>query len=102
MMQDGLQIAGPFGGGDGCSPHTRIHTPTLTSVTGQWAELQPRDGVQNPPPFFSPVQTGLPRELAKLLTRARSQVLCLLTVEIRLNGTIRRASHQSPGKVCAM
>ncbi len=51
-------------------PLTRIHTPTLTRVTGQWAELQPRDGVQDPPPFFSPVQTGLPRELAKLLIHA--------------------------------
>ena len=32
----------------------------------------------------------------------RSQVQCLLAVAIRPNGTIRRASHQSPGKVFAM
>jgi hypothetical protein len=29
----------------------------------------------------------------------RSQVGCLLVVAIRPNGTIRRAFHQSPGKV---
>jgi hypothetical protein len=43
--RDGLQIAGTLGGGEGV---TRIHNPTLTRVTGQWAELQPRDGVQEP------------------------------------------------------
>ena len=31
-----------------------------------------------------------------------TEVYCLLAVAIRLNGTIRRASHQSPGKVFAM
>ncbi len=42
-------------------------------MTGQWAELPTRDVVQNPSlTLYScrPVQTGLPRERAKLLTRA--------------------------------
>jgi hypothetical protein len=54
MMEDRLsgrlQAPSGGGGGGGGMPHppTRIHTPTLTSVTDQWAELQPRDGVQDP------------------------------------------------------
>jgi hypothetical protein len=49
MTQDGLQIAGTLEGGGGVPPPlTRIHNPTLTRVTGQWAELQPRDGMQDP------------------------------------------------------
>jgi hypothetical protein len=60
----------PPRGGRGVTPPRRIHPPPLIGVTGQWAELQPRDGVQDPYFFFSPVQTGLPRERAKLLTRA--------------------------------
>jgi hypothetical protein len=32
----------------------------------------------------------------------RSQLLCLLALAIRPNSTIRRACHQSPGKVFAI
>ena len=51
---------------------------------------------------LSPVQTGLPRELAKLLIRATQPSLVTPAVAIRLYGTIRRARHQSPGKVFAI
>ena len=102
MTQDGLLI-GVTIGGEGNPSHTLIHTPTLTRVIGQCAEFTAQGWGARPFIFFSPVQTGLPRELAKLLTRATQPGLlqCLLAVATRLNGTIRRASHQSPEKIFA-
>jgi hypothetical protein len=56
--------------------------------------------------FFSPVQTGLPRELAKSLACDTQPGLVSLggreQTQRRGTVTIRRASHQSPGKVFAI
>jgi hypothetical protein len=71
MMQDGLQIAGPLGGGKGVLPHTHTHPyshPNLSNCPLGRATDQGWGA--RPFIFFSPVQTGLTRELAELLTRA--------------------------------
>jgi hypothetical protein len=51
---------------------------------------------------FSPVQTASRENWLSRSLALRSQVQCPLAVASRLNGTIRRASHQSPGNVFAM
>ena len=68
MTQDGLLIAVTIGG-EG-NPSRTHPPPTLTRVTGQWAEFTAQGWGARPFICFSPVQTGLPRELAKLLTHA--------------------------------
>ena len=69
----------------------------LECVTCQWAEYNsPGMGVQDPSLFLARCRRASPRENWQCRSIApRSQVQCLLAVANKLNGTSRRASHQS-------
>ena len=90
MMQDGLQTVGPLGGGGGMPPptsHASLAPPEFERLASGLSYYRPGTGCKSLH-FFSPVQTGLSRELAKLITHASQPGLVSPAVEIRLNGTV--------------
>jgi hypothetical protein len=102
MMQDGLQIAGTRGGrGRDVSP-PRTHMHPLECVTCQWAEYSIPGWGARPFIFLARCRRASRENWQCRSIAPRSQVQCLLAVANRLNGTSRRASHQSPWKVFAM